>query len=59
MTRHDGRQPNQLRPIQIIRGYTKHAAGSVLTRAGETVVLCTASIESKVPDWMVGKVVVG
>jgi ribonuclease PH len=55
MPRHDGRQPDQLRPIQITRGYTKHAAGSVLIRAGETVVLCTASVESKVPDWMVGK----
>jgi ribonuclease PH len=55
MPRHDGRQQNQLRSIQITRGYTKHAAGSVLIRAGETVVLCTASVESKVPDWMVGK----
>jgi ribonuclease PH len=53
--RHDGRQPDQLRPIEIIRGYTKQAAGSVLIRAGDTVVLCTASVESKVPDWMVGK----
>src|SRR5262245_39702532 len=55
MPRHDGRQPNQLRPIEIILGYTKQSAGSVLIRAGDTVVLCTASVESKVPDWMVGK----
>jgi len=41
--------------MELIRGYTKHAAGSVLIRAGDTVVLCTASVESKVPDWMVGK----
>ncbi len=53
--RHDLRRPEQLRPIEITRGYTKHAAGSVLIRAGETVVLCTASVENKVPDWMVGK----
>ncbi len=55
MSRHDGRQPDQLRPIEITRGYTRHAAGSVLIRAGETVVLCTASVESKVPDWLTGK----
>jgi ribonuclease PH len=53
--RHDGRRPDELRPIEITRGYTKHAAGSVLFRAGETLVLCTASVEPKVPDWMVGK----
>ncbi len=55
MTRHDGRRPDQLRPLEITRGYTKNAAGSVLIRAGETVVLCTASVENKVPDWMAGK----
>lgn len=53
--RHDGRKPDQLRTIEVTRRYTKHAAGSVLIRAGETVVLCTASVETKVPDWMVGK----
>lgn len=55
MARHDGRTADQLRPLEITRGYTKHAAGSVLIRAGETVVLCTASVENRVPDWMAGK----
>jgi ribonuclease PH len=55
MPRHDARRPDQLRSLEITRGYTKNAAGSVLIRAGETVVLCTASVENKVPDWMVGK----
>jgi ribonuclease PH len=55
MSRHDGRAADQLRPLKFTRGYTKHAAGSVLVQAGETIVLCTASVEAKVPDWMVGK----
>ncbi len=54
MARHDGRRPSDLRPIEMTRGYTKHAAGSVLIRAGETVVLCTASWETSVPKWRVG-----
>ncbi len=41
-----------LRPIKIKRGYTKSSPGSVLFQAGETVVLCTASVETKVPPWM-------
>ena len=53
--RHDGRSPMQLRPVEMVRGYTKHAAGSVLIRAGDTVVLCTASIEESVPEWRKGK----
>jgi ribonuclease PH len=53
--RADGRQPDDLRPLKITRGYTRHAAGSVLVEAGRTVVLCTASVENKVPDWMAGK----
>jgi ribonuclease PH len=53
--RHDSRRNDELRPIEITRRYTKQAAGSVLIRGGETVVLCTASVENKVPDWMVGK----
>lgn len=51
----DGRRSDQLRPVEITRGYTRFAAGSVLIRAGETVVLCTASFEPKVPEWMQGK----
>jgi len=53
--RHDGRSPSTLRPITIERGYTRPAAGSVLIRSGRTTVLCTASVDSKVPDWMAGK----
>ncbi|EQD65772.1 ribonuclease PH, partial [mine drainage metagenome] len=44
-----------MRPIQIIRSYTKHAEGSVLIRLGDTHVLCTASIEERVPNFMRGK----
>jgi ribonuclease PH len=44
-----GRASNSLRVVQIQRGYTKHAEGSVLVAFGETRVLCTASVEEKVP----------
>lgn len=44
-----------LRPVKIKRNYTKHSPGSVLYRAGDTVVLCTASVESQVPPWLKGK----
>jgi len=54
LARPDARKTTQLRPIDITRGYTKHAAGSVLIRAGETVVLCTASWEAGVPPWRKG-----
>jgi ribonuclease PH len=50
--RHDGRRPDQLRPITIERGYTRYAEGSVLISFGETKVLCTASIEDKVPPFL-------
>jgi ribonuclease PH len=43
-----------IRPVQIQRSFTKHSAGSVLYRCGDTVVLCTASIETSVPAWLVG-----
>lgn len=49
--RPDGRTPDQLRPIKITRGFTKAPAGSVLIQTGDTHVLCTASIEEKVPEW--------
>jgi ribonuclease PH len=49
------RKPNELRPVKVKRGYTRATPGSVLYQAGETVVLCTASVEAKVPDWMAGK----
>jgi len=43
------RQPNQLRSIRISRNYTKHAEGSVLIECGDTKVICTASVEEKIP----------
>ncbi len=43
------RQPNQLRSIRITRHYTKHAEGSVLIECGDTKVICTASVEEKIP----------
>src|SRR5258708_5123899 len=53
--RPDGRTPDQLRPLRFRRKYTRHAAGSVLVQMGRTTVLCTCCIESKVPDFLVGK----
>jgi ribonuclease PH len=50
--RPSGRQPDELRPIRFTRGYTRHAEGSVLTAFGDTVVLCTASIEERVPGFL-------
>ena len=47
--RSGGRAPDQLRPVRITRGFTMHAEGSVLIEFGNTRVLCTASVEEKVP----------
>jgi ribonuclease PH len=44
-----------LRPVKVSRGYTRMSPGSVLIQAGNTTVLCTASVEPKVPDWLFGK----
>jgi len=52
--RPSGRSPDQLRPITITRNYTKHAEGSVLVEFGDTKVLCTASIEARVPRFLKG-----
>ena len=49
MTRPNDRAPDALRPVQLTRGYTKHAEGSVLIAFGDTKVLCTASVEERVP----------
>jgi len=49
------RAPEQLRKIEIIRHYTRHAEGSVLVKFGDTHVLCTASIDEKVPGFLKGK----
>lgn len=53
--RPSGRQPNDLRNITITRNYTKHAEGSVLVEFGDTKVLCTASVEEKIPPFLRGK----
>ena len=50
--RPSGREANQAREIRFTRNYTKHAEGSVLVEFGDTKVLCTASIENRVPPWM-------
>lgn len=50
--RPSGRSASQLRPIRLTRGFTQHAEGSVLVEFGNTRVLCTASVESRVPPWL-------
>lgn len=54
MSRIDGRAPDQLRPVTIERGWSKHAEGSVLIAFGDTRVLCTASVTDGVPRWRKG-----
>ena len=53
--RPSGRRADELRPLRITRSYTMHAEGSVLIEAGETKVLCTASVEEGVPAFLKGK----
>jgi len=55
MTRHDGRENNDLREITIERGWSKQAEGSALISFGNTKVLCTASFTNGVPRWLKGK----
>ncbi|MBR0576876.1 ribonuclease PH [Proteiniclasticum sp. BAD-10] len=50
----DQRQPQELRPMKITRAFTKYAKGSVLIEVGETKVICTASVEEKVPPFLKG-----
>ncbi len=52
--RPSGREPDQMRPVIFTPNYTKHAEGSVLAEFGDTRVLCTASVENRVPPWMRG-----
>ena len=54
MTRPSGRNPADLRSVELIPNYSKHAEGSCMAKFGDTHVLCTASIEEKVPPWMRG-----
>ncbi|MGI9034164.1 MAG: ribonuclease PH [Acidimicrobiales bacterium] len=53
--RADGRRPDDLRPVSFVRDFTEFAPGSVLVSMGRTRVLCTASVEERVPPWMRGK----
>lgn len=52
--RPSGRQPDQLREITLTRNYTKHAEGSVLVAFGDTKVLCTATVEERIPPFLRG-----
>jgi ribonuclease PH len=52
MTRPSGRRPDELRAVRLTRRYTRHAEGSVLVEFGDTRVLCTASVEERVPPFL-------
>lgn len=52
VARRDGRTADEMRPISIVRQYTHMTPGSVLIRAGETIVLCTAAVDESLPPWM-------
>jgi ribonuclease PH len=51
----DGRRADELRPVRITRGFTEYAPGSVLYECGKTRVLCTATVEESVPDFLEGR----
>lgn len=53
--RPSGRNPDQMRPVKFTRHYTCHAEGSVLVEFGNTKVLCTASVDERIPPWLKGK----
>ena len=53
--RHDGREPEQLRRVVLTRDYLRHPEGSVLVEFGDTKVICTASVEEKVPAFLKGQ----
>jgi ribonuclease PH len=55
MSRHDGRRPDELRPLELLPDYLEQPHGSVLFSQGKTKVLCTASIQEGVPRWLYGK----
>ena len=52
--RPSGRRPDELRPVRLTRRFTRHAEGSVLVEFGETRVICTASVEKRVPRFLLG-----
>ncbi len=51
----DGRKNDELRPVRLVRGYLKYPEGSALVEMGETMVICTASVEEKVPPFLRGE----
>ena len=53
--RADGRRKDQVRPVKVTQNFIKHAEGSVLIEMGDTKVICTASVEEKVPPFLKGK----
>lgn len=55
LVRVDGRRPDELRPVKITRNFIKYAEGSVLIEMGETKVICTVSVEEKVPPFLRGQ----
>jgi ribonuclease PH len=55
MTRHDGRGPDELRPLSIEPDYLEQPHGSALISCGKTRVLCTASLQESVPRWLAGQ----
>src|SRR4051794_2583065 len=54
-SRPDGRAPSDMRPVQITRGFSRYAEGSCLIEVGETRVICTASVEDRVPPFLKGQ----
>ncbi len=52
--RPSGRNPDQMRTLRFTRNYTKHAEGSVLVEFGDTKVICTATVEERVPRFLKG-----
>ena len=54
LIRPDGRKPDQIREIRITRPYQKHAEGSVLIEMGDTTLVCSVSVEDRVPPWLKG-----
>ena len=53
--RTDGRENNEVRPLEIINEYTSYSEGSVLVSTGNTKIICTASLEKNVPEWLLGR----
>jgi ribonuclease PH len=53
--RPSGRRPDEMRPVRFTRGFTRHAAGSVLVEFGDTKVICTASVDDSVPPFLRGR----